>query len=91
MSLRTFRPSLRSALAGTALTMALSLLGSSPVQAAEAPEPVQQGSFWGAAWEWLVGSWAAAEDAALSTLPAADEDTAERTIQDAGWTIDPDG
>lgn len=87
MSFRTFRHTL----AGTALTMALSLLGSSPAQAAGAPEPVHKGSFWEAAWEWLVESWAAMDDPALSTLPSADEDTAERTVQDAGWTIDPDG
>ena len=90
MSLRTFRHSLRSALAGTALTMALSLLGSSPVQAADAPEPVLQGSFWDAAWEWLVESWTATDNPTLSTQPAPDAE-AERSALDAGWTIDPDG
>jgi hypothetical protein len=90
MSLRTFRHSLRSVLAGTALTMALSLLGSSPARAAEAPEPVHQVSFLDAAWEWLVESWAPADEPALPTQPVPDAE-AERSALDAGWTIDPDG
>jgi len=93
MSLRPFRPTFlptfRSTLAGAVLTVALSLLGSSPVQAAEAPEPVREGSFWEATWEWIE-SWIASGDLAFSVQPVPDAE-AERSALDAGWTIDPDG
>ena len=89
MSFHTFRPTLRSALAATALTMALSLLSPSPAQAADAPEPVFAGSFWESTREWIE-SWIASVAPASSLQPVADAE-AERSILDAGWTIDPDG
>lgn len=85
MSFRTFRHTL----AGAVLTVALSLLGSSPVQAADAPEPVHEGSFVEAAWAWIE-SWVATDAPALPLQPVADVE-AERSALDAGWTIDPDG
>ncbi|HJX29354.1 MAG TPA: hypothetical protein VJ885_15700 [Thermoanaerobaculia bacterium] len=86
MSFRTFRHTL----AGTVLTAALCLIGPSAADAAGPLEPLREGTFWEAAWQWL-DRWAASLTEAPATESAPDTDAAYREVQDAGWTIDPDG